>query len=54
MGDSRKREPIFEKCSHLSEKGGVLMLRTPVRFVLSYTVYPYSLPMSLFAPGAEN
>ena len=26
MGDSGKREPIFEKCSHLPEKGGVLML----------------------------
>ena len=23
------REPIFEKCSHLREKGGVLTLRTP-------------------------
>jgi hypothetical protein len=23
------REPIFEKCSHLREKGGVLTLKTP-------------------------
>jgi hypothetical protein len=28
--------PIFEKCSHLREKGGVLALRTPVGFVLTH------------------
>ena len=30
--------PIFEKCPHLREKGGVLTLRTPVGFVLTHTV----------------
>ena len=39
MGDSGIREPIFEKCPHLREKGGVLTLRTPVGFVLTHTVY---------------
>ena len=35
------REPIFEKCSHLREKGGVLTLRTSIGFVLTYrTVVP--------------
>ena len=29
--------PIFEKCSHLREKGGVLTLRTPVGFALTCT-----------------
>ena len=29
------RRPIFEKCSHLREKGGVLTLRTPIGFVLT-------------------
>ena len=29
------RRPIFEKCSHLREKGGVLTLRTPVGFALT-------------------
>ena len=33
-------EPIFEKCPHLREKGGLLTLRTPVGFVLTHTVYP--------------
>jgi hypothetical protein len=33
------REPIFEKCPHLREKGGVLTLRTPVGFVLTHTVH---------------
>ena len=33
------RSPIFEKCSHLREKGGVLTLRTPIGFVLTHTVY---------------
>ena len=32
------RRPIFEKCSHLREKGGVLTLRTPIGFVLTHTV----------------
>ena len=32
------RRPIFEKCSHLREKGGVLTLKTPVGFALSHTV----------------
>ena len=32
------RRPIFEKCPHLREKGGVLTLRTPVGFVLTHTV----------------
>jgi hypothetical protein len=32
------RRPIFEKCSHLREKGGVLTLKTP-RWVRAY---PYS------------
>ena len=32
------REPIFEKCPHLREKGGVLTLRTPVGFALTPTV----------------
>ena len=31
--------PIFEKCSHLREKGGVLTLRTPVGFALTPTEY---------------
>ena len=31
--------PIFEKCPHLREKGGVLTLRTPVGSVLTHTVY---------------
>ena len=30
--------PIFEKCSHLREKGGVLTLRTPIGFALTPTV----------------
>ena len=29
------REPIFKKCPHLREKGGVLTLRTPVGFALT-------------------
>ena len=33
--------PIFEKCSHLRDKGGVLTLRTPVGFVLTHTVNVY-------------
>jgi hypothetical protein len=32
------REPIFEKCPHLREKGGALTLKTP-RWVCAY---PYS------------
>jgi hypothetical protein len=32
------REPIFEKCPHLREKGGVLTLRTP----RGVCAYPYS------------
>ena len=36
--ESVPREPIFEKCSHLREKGGVLTLRTPIGFVLTHTV----------------
>ena len=32
------RRPIFEKCSHLREKWGVLTFKTPVGFVLTYTV----------------
>ena len=35
------RRPIFEKCSHLREKGGVLTLRTPVGFALTPTVWWY-------------
>ena len=30
-------EPIFEKCPHLRDKGGVLTLRTPVGFALTPT-----------------
>jgi hypothetical protein len=30
--------PIFEKCPHLREKGGVLTLKTPIGFALSHTV----------------
>ena len=30
--------PIFEKCPHLRDKGGVLTLRTPVGFALTPTV----------------
>jgi hypothetical protein len=33
--------PIFEKCSHLPRKGGVLTLRTPVGFVPTHTVGGY-------------
>jgi hypothetical protein len=36
--ESVPREPIFEKCSHLRDKGGVLTLRTPVEFCAD----PYS------------
>ena len=32
------REPIFEKCSDLREKGGVLTLRTSIGFALTHTV----------------
>ena len=32
------REPIFEKCPHLREKGGVLTLKTP----RGVCAYPYS------------
>jgi hypothetical protein len=32
------REPIFEKCSHLREKGGVVALRTAHWVVLTHTV----------------
>jgi hypothetical protein len=32
--------PIFEKCPHLRDKGGMLTLRTPVGFVLTHTVGP--------------
>ena len=35
------REPIFEKCPHLRDKGGVLTLRTPIGFVLTHTVYHF-------------
>jgi hypothetical protein len=35
-------DAIFEKCSHLREKGGVLTLRTPVGFVLTHTVNKYA------------
>ena len=31
--------PIFEKCSHLREKGGVLTLKTP----RGVCAYPYSI-----------
>ena len=37
------RRPIFEKCSHLREKGGVLTLRTSIGFVLTHTVPRYFL-----------
>ena len=30
--------PIFEKCPHLRDKGGVLTRRTPIGFVLTHTV----------------
>jgi hypothetical protein len=33
------RSPIFEKCPHLREKGGVLTLRTP----RGVCAYPYSI-----------
>ena len=36
--DLQPRRPIFEKCSHLREKGGMLTLRTPIGFVLTHTV----------------
>jgi hypothetical protein len=36
--ESVPRRPIFEKCSHLRDKGGVLTLRTPVGFALTPTV----------------
>jgi hypothetical protein len=38
--ESVPREPIFEKCPHLREKGGVLTLRTP-RWVCAdpYSIY---------------
>jgi hypothetical protein len=29
---------IFEKCSYLREKGGIMTLRTPVWFVLTHKV----------------
>jgi hypothetical protein len=29
MIELQPREPIFEKCPHLREKGGMLTLRTP-------------------------
>jgi hypothetical protein len=52
------REPIFEKCPHLREKGGKLTLITTVGFVLTYTV-PLDLgkftrlldPCGLLVPG---
>jgi hypothetical protein len=34
------RRPIFEKCSHLREKGGVLTLKTP-RGVCAYPYRTY-------------
>ena len=37
------REPIFEKCPHIREKGGVLTLKTP-RWVCAY---PYSSLVNL-------
>jgi hypothetical protein len=37
MGDSGTREPIFKKCSHLPEKGGVLML-LPIIKSIEHTV----------------
>jgi hypothetical protein len=33
-----RRRPIFEKCPHLREKGGVLTLKHPIGFVLTHTV----------------
>jgi hypothetical protein len=42
------REPIFEKCSHLREKGGVLTLKTP-RWVCAY---PYSTSAAELACSA--
>ena len=38
--------PIFEKCPHLREKGGVLTLKTP-RGVCAYSTYPYSTKFSM-------
>ena len=50
------RRPIFEKCPHLREKGGVLTLRTPVGFALTPTVclvnLVYSSTVNLVLPGA--
>jgi hypothetical protein len=37
--------PIFEKCPHLREKGGVLTLRTPVWFVLTHIVVGADVPV---------
>ena len=47
------RRPIFEKCSHLREKGGVLTLRTPVGFVLTHTVGPF-FPENRTKISSEN
>jgi hypothetical protein len=37
MGDPGTREPIFEKWSHLPEKGAVLML-LPIIKIIKHTV----------------
>ena len=47
------REPIFEKCSHLRDKGGVLTLRTPVEFVLTRTV-PRKVEIRNSQPGTQD
>jgi hypothetical protein len=39
--------PIFEKCPHLREKGGVLTLKTPVRSALSHTVHRFDFECNL-------
>ena len=42
------RRPIFEKCSHLRDKGGVLTLITPVEFALTPTVVAAGLENTKF------
>ena len=59
--ESVPRRPIFEKCSHLREKGGVLTLRTPVGFVMTHTVRAHSkkpafrdIYQQVLQPGANE
>jgi hypothetical protein len=41
--------PIFEKCSHLRGKGGVLTLSTPIGFMLTHTAGIVSEPLKFRA-----